>query len=141
MDLNSEEYIELLKKIKENGGTIEMPFIDGDYTRSFDDIRIKGTSNSCEYIEPGFKEEEKMLKFTFKIDKSNCGLKWWVILLIVLGIVIILIVILLILSILVKPIRQMIFPYRKGKRKEETIELENTKTSALYKGKTKKVSY
>lgn len=65
-----------------------LPLIKGRYSGKFDSIGVEKPQNSdkCEGILGDLEYKENMVNALFSLDKSNCGLKWWVILLIVISI-------------------------------------------------------
>lgn len=84
-----EEHQYLYQQI-EKDGRYKYTIIKGKYNGSFDDILLEKSSNlkidRCETLDPKFENDYDELSVVFKFDKSNCSLKWWVILLICLGI-------------------------------------------------------
>lgn len=111
---NEDEYVKFIEQIK-NNKSYEFIIIKGKYDGSFNDFIVQLSSNvtKCERVKPTIKENENQLSYSFTIDKSECStLKWWMILLIVLGVVIVLSVIAVIIIVTVKPTRRKVLPFR-----------------------------
>lgn len=136
-----EELHYLFQKI-EKDGSYKYTIIKGKYNGSFDDVILEMSSdlenNRCETIETNFQEDYNELSIIFSFDKSKCGIKWWVILLICLGILVVLVTIFIILITVNKTFRKKILPFRnRAKSASHEKDLEDKRNNALYKGKTR----
>lgn len=89
--------------------------VQGEYSGSFDEIKLAQYSKTCERIAFDQHIQDKLYYLNFFIDDSECAgvFSWWVILLIVLGGILVLATIAVILIFKVERISMVVFPYRR----------------------------
>lgn len=97
----------------------DLKIIQGKYDGRFDGINVEISKEvtDCKKIDSSliYKENESVHAL-FKLNKSQCGLKWWVILLICEGILIVIIIFVLFV-IFNKTFRRKILPFRDRKHR------------------------
>lgn len=138
-----DEYIDLLELIKSNN-RYEYIIIDGKYQGSFDHIELKKPSDSeklCEEIKASFNEEKDKYILILSVESTCSKLKWWIILLIVIGILIVLSTGFIILALNNKNLRRY-FHLEKEKIKQWQMKIMNMEVEMIcIKEKQKLIQY
>src|SRR5690606_23836641 len=88
IDVSDDEYDKILNGIKDDK-QLNITLISGNYTGEFDKSEFifpSDKEDDCNEINSDIEYNDKSVNALFLLDKSKCGvLKWWMILLIVIG--------------------------------------------------------
>lgn len=114
---NDESFNEFITLFKND--EYDLKIIDGSYEGRFDGINVDISKDvsDCTKVDSSLDyRDDKSVHAMFKLNKSKCGLKWWVILLICEGIFLVVFVFIL-LVIFNKTLRRKILPFRDRKNR------------------------
>lgn len=132
------DIIDIIKKAKK----YEYIIIDGSYEGKFSNLKILNDKKVCEKINGVLKEKESVYSAILTVDNSGCkGIKWWAVLLIVIGISAIIISIFIVVVLMNKDLRRKILPFNRELRNnidDNSSDDENLQSSSLYHGKSKR---